>query len=408
MKSERILYALAGVRDDFVEQAEPGRRLKPARAWVKYAAAAACLCVVIAGALALGTSRSTPTAADGLPLIDLPELGVGGMGFEGYLYYDASEIENGNPWREDMVFETMPVFKNGVYDPSGAGFPRGLDEDEIMQLLEKTARSLGTEILETKTEAELLGEKAESETVTYIIARTEKGTIRASANGDINYDLWSKYPWNLEYGLEAINLPEQYSFTHHDTTREQALETMEYLTQTYAELLNFDEPAFIVSGDYNIYGQYNRDYDAYDASGDDLQDILNYAYCCVSFSPDDDGQLSGIRLHNAFAVLEKIGDYPIIGIDEARERFIAGLYQTSVPYGMPGEEYIVKVELMYRSSPYEEVFLPYYRFFVEIPEASNANSNARELGLKTFGAYYVPAIESQYIGNAETYHGQFN
>lgn len=399
MKSERILYALAGVRDDFVEQAEPGRRLKPARAWVKYAAAAACLCVVIAGALALGTNRSAPTAADGLPLIDLPELGAATMGYEGYLYYDASEIENGNPWTADMEFETLPVFKNGAYDPSGAGVPRGLDGDEIMRRLEKTAQVLDTMLSETETQNE-------RGAVYYIAARTGKATLRAYANGDINYDLWSKYPWNLEDGLEPVKLPEQYSFTHHDTTREQALETMEYLTQTYAELLDFDEPALIVSGDYNIYGQYNRSYEAYDASGDEVRDMLNYAFCRASFGPDDEGRLSSIWLRDVLSLLEKIGDYPVIDADEARQRLLAGQYQTSVPYEMPGEEYIAKVELMYRNSRLEEVCLPYYRFYVELPE--DENPNAEKLGLKTFGAYYVPAIESEYIGSAETYHGQFN
>lgn len=398
MKSERLLYALTGARDDFVEQASPGQP-RPARAWLKYAAAAACLCAVLAGALALGTNRSGPDAPDGLPLIDLPELGAGTMGYEGYLYYDASEIENGNPWREDMAFETMPVFKNGAYDPSGAGFPRGLDEDEIMRLLEKTARSLGTRVLETETQKE-------SGAVYYIAARTGRATLRAYANGDIGFDLWSKYPWNLEDGLGPIELPEGYSMTHHDTTTEQALETMEYLTRTYASFLGFGEPAVIVSGDYDIYGRYNRGYEVYDASGDDLQDILNYAFCRASFGPDDDGRLSTIWLRDGLSLLEKIGDYPMIGIDEARERFIAGLYQTSVPYDMPGEEYIAKVELMYRNSRLEEVCLPYYRFFVELPD--DENPNAQKLGLKTFGAYYVPAIASEYIGNAEIYHGQFN
>lgn len=321
------------------------------------------------------------------------------MGYEGYLYYDASEIENGNPWREDMVFETLPVFKNGTYDPSGAGVPRGLDRDGIMQRLESAARALGTRVLETETQTE-------GGAVYYIAGRTEAATLRAYANGDVGFDLWSKYPWNLEHGLEAIELPEQYSFTHHATTTEQALETMEYLTRVYADFLGLGEPAVIVSGDYDIYGRYNRSYEAYDASGDNLQDILNYSFCRASFGPDDDGRLSTIWLRDGLSLLEKTGDYPIITADEARQRLIAGQYQTSVPYEMPGEEYIAKVELMYRNSRLEEVCLPYYRFYIELPD--DENPNAQKLGLKTFGAYYVPAIESRYIGNAETYHGQFN
>lgn len=394
MKSERLLYALAGARDDFVEQAEPGK-VKPTRTWVKYAAIAACLCVVLAGVLALGQRESK------LPVIDLPELGVGGMGFEGYMYYDASEIENGNPWREDMVFETMPVFKNGAcYDPA-LGLIHGpdeLDEDEIMRRLESAAKAMDLEILETDYYRLSRIVEGGGDDIFRIEALTDCGEIYAYPDGMIG--------WDFDVGSsDGIELPEGYSMTSYDTTTEQALKTMEYLTQTYAELLDFDEPAYIVSGAYNIYGQYHREYDAYDASGDDLQDILNYAYGRVSFGCNEKGELFCFWLYDDFAVLDKIGDYPIIGIDEARERLLAGLYQTSVPYDMPDEEYIAKVELMYRSSPYEEVFLPYYRFYVELPEDGFAGE---ELGLKTFGAYYVPAIESEYIGSAETYHGQFN
>lgn len=405
MKSERILYALSQVRGDFVEQAYPGA-VKARRGWMKYAAAAACLCAVLAGALALGTHRGAPAATDTLPIIDIPELGAGTMGFEGCMYYGASEIENGNPWREDMVFETLPVFKNGAWDPSGAGAPGGLEEKELRERLEAAAAALGTQVLETEEQyaVETKTQKG-SGAVTSIAARTEIGTLRAYADGDINYDLWSNYPWNQADGIEPIELPEQYSFTHHGTTEEQALETMEYLTGVYADFLGFEEPALIVSGDYDIYGRYNRSYEVYDAAGDDVQDMLNYAFCRASFGPDDDGRLSSVWLRDGLSLLEKIGDYPIISIDEARQQLIDGQYQTSVPYEMPGEEYIARVELTYRSSRLEEVLLPYYRFYVELPEAESAGSG---LGLKTFGAYYVPAIESQYIGNAEIYRGQFN
>lgn len=43
------------------------------------------------------------------------------------------------------------------------------------------------------------------------------------------------------------------------------------------------------------------------------------------------------------------------------------------------------MELIYRTGEHEECFMPYYRFYVELPE------DERENGLKTYGAYYVPA-----------------
>ena len=60
------------------------------------------------------------------------------------------------------------------------------------------------------------------------------------------------------------------------------------------------------------------------------------------------------------------------------------------------------MELVYRTSGHDTVFLPYYRFYVELPEMK------REDGLKDYGAYYVPAVQSQYLTNLPVYHGEFN
>jgi hypothetical protein len=46
--------------------------------------------------------------------------------------------------------------------------------------------------------------------------------------------------------------------------------------------------------------------------------------------------------------------------------------------------------------------MPYYRFLVELPEM------AQENGLKNFGAYYVPAVETEYITGLPLWNGSFN
>ncbi len=52
-------------------------------------------------------------------------------------------------------------------------------------------------------------------------------------------------------------------------------------------------------------------------------------------------------------------------------------------------ERLAYTELVYRVS--SGVVAPYYRFLVELPTLEMEN------GLKTYGAYYVPAVESSYI-----------
>ena len=97
---------------------------------------------------------------------------------------------------------------------------------------------------------------------------------------------------------------------------------------------------------------------------------------------------------------EKIGDYPIITAKEAKESLAEGNYITTVPYDMPGMEYVKKAELIYRTGSLETYFMPYYRFYVEIPELE-------EEGLKTYGAYYVPAVEEEYLSKVTVWNGNF-
>ncbi|MBQ7774398.1 MAG: hypothetical protein IJ379_00605 [Lachnospiraceae bacterium] len=87
------------------------------------------------------------------------------------------------------------------------------------------------------------------------------------------------------------------------------------------------------------------------------------------------------------------------------------VYATTVPYDFPGEEYIRDCELVYRTHILEKYYIPYYRFYVELPEIegnTTINAAALEHGLITYGAYYVPAVEEKYIENMPVGELKFN
>ena len=79
-----------------------------------------------------------------------------------------------------------------------------------------------------------------------------------------------------------------------------------------------------------------------------------------------------------------------------------GGYITKVPYTLTKEDTVAKVELVYRNGCNEKYFMPYYKFYVEVKSEVDKN------GLKDFGVYYVPAVESQYITNMPVWDGSFN
>uniref|UniRef100_UPI0025E0C74F hypothetical protein n=1 Tax=uncultured Gemmiger sp. TaxID=1623490 RepID=UPI0025E0C74F len=83
-----------------------------------------------------------------------------------------------------------------------------------------------------------------------------------------------------------------------------------------------------------------------------------------------------------------------------------GHYLTTVPCEMPGEKFIRKVELIYRTGTEDAYWMPYYRFWVEVDDVPEAAD--QDPGLKTYGAYYVPAVAEEYLTDLPLWDGSFN
>lgn len=198
-----------------------------------------------------------------------------------------------------------------------------------------------------------------------------------------------------------VSLPKEYNFTHY-ASYEDMVAVAEYLKNEYKDVIGMENPQVnIYGGDYNIYTQQMYSIEFFDASGNDIEQLINYNFNRVAFYCDDVGKLFLARIYQP-DLSQKVGEYPIINSVQARELLAKGNYLTSVPYEMPGLEYVKKVELIYRTGEQEEYFMPYYRFYVELP------GEEREDGLKTYGVYYVPAVEGEYISNMPIWDGSFN
>lgn len=397
MKPEHISDALGQLSDEVIEETDQVRdRKKAPRRYIW--AVAACLCVVIAGAAIL--SRVLPGAGqhdpDGLPMLEI-SMDSGGMGFEGLIYYDFSEMENGNPWHEGMELTTLPVFRNNSYSP--AGIPHGLTQKEMEGQIQAAAQALGLEVTGLWQDVERnTGSDVPPGTITRVIGYTGGVEIEAEADGTVTVHFDTKTQ-------DGLPLPEEYRFEYHNLSDQEAEEVLDYLIDRYAALLNFQQPQKAIFRDRNIYGDLGVDYRVYDAAGDDVEDILNYSFRQADFAPNDEGQLMLIRLYDELACTEKLGDYPLTSLEEARQALLEGQYITTVPYDFPGEDKVYGGELVYRGSRTEQVFIPYYRFYADVSEEF---PNWEDSSLKDYGAYYVPAVEHQYLKPGWQWDGSFN
>lgn len=394
MKAQKFLETLGNVDDRYIHEAvEYNKKRKSLRAvWGKWCGAAACLALILGGYVVYQDVRASGSPAiqkeTGLPFLSAALPQETGMGFEGLMFYDISESGSANPWNEELQPETLPVYKNLAYTDI-AGLPVYLSGEELLDIAEDVAASMREQIFETDydtvSDSTYLPEI--SEEVYRLSAVTDNAKIRVEGNGCVRVEFIVQPELSGEYGPADGNVSD-----------EVAEDMVRYLSEVYASLIDFDNPVADTWGDYSFTGEQNRRYSVYEGAEDEVQSILNYNFREAGFSILQN-ELCYIYMDNKLSAAEKLGDYPVITAKEAREYLLKGEYLTTVP-----EEYlpvegirekdIAKTELVYLTENTCEVYMPYYRFYVELSETFGIEMAD---GLKMYGIYYVPAVSGNYL-----------
>lgn len=303
-----------------------------------------------------------PVIDENLPKIQF-KFSPDGMGYHGIMLYNREELITNNPWSKDMKINTLPVFKNHL--PTE---PMELDDyiprEEKDKLAENIAKTLGVNILEADG--------------FYASYKCDKG-ISISVWPDLSASIY----WDEPVKLPDTNIKDEY---------QRQVYYLKYYYQLYEELFNFKEPEFEVVFDYSFDGDKSYSHYVYDKKGTDQEKILNYSFNRASFGfSEETNGLHVIHLPSIYEY-EKIGDYPIIPVEEAISNILKGDYLTTVPYDENiSREDIVKIELEYYITPYSENFQPVYKAYIEL------ENDRQENGLITYGIYYTPAIRREYV-----------
>lgn len=417
-KEERLLEAMGKINEALVADAalELEERKRGFRGFRMFggAALAACLALgVFAGArlvLREGPVEETPGVLEPDDAEELPMLAVRGIlddaaGYEGLMAHDISELTCENPWREDLELPALPVYRNALTYDEHYQKPSGGDFEAMREQLFAAADRLGL-----KREELEIGDNAPDEEEREIIREKLGGEITenyfdptavtAEAAG-IRIEVDVQMRTCIYFEPEAV-LPESCRFTY-ESTYEELAAVADYLREEYSGLLDMEKPqAEIGYGDYTYAGKQMFTHLAFfDMAGGPVDQILNYNFNRVEFCRSEDGRLSFVRISQP-DLSNLAGNYPIITAKEAEELLLKGNYITSVPCEVPGGEYIRRVDLVYRNGDYEEYYMPYYRFYIELP------GEKREHGLKSYGVYYVPAVEGRYLSDMPVWDGRFN
>ena len=348
-----------------------------------------------------------------LPTITLDEKDFigGGMGFEGYMAYDISELENGGPWRLGDEIDALPVYRN-PWARNEFEVVENADLDAMYARLYDIAALLGIDKAQISDIREYPPNESAREAYQYKYELTEEEVprgfftpynVEAKADG-IELEVSSSFVTSIWFD-PALPLPEGFDLSY-DAVRGDVETAGAYLLEQYRTLMGYETPAAAIDdGSRNYYGEQGYELHVYEASEDPVRDLENYWLDFWNFSGGEDpGNLRLIR-HWYCDRSEKLGDYPIITPAEAWQMLQDGYSITSVPVPMPDDAFPARVDLVYRNGSNSQVFMPYYRFLIELPGMPMGDSDPN---LKEYGTWYVPAVQSEYLDMLPVWDGSFN
>lgn len=388
MNAENFSDALGGIDLKYVDEAASYRRprAKKRHVFAKALAAAACLALAVyaAAQFALDDSPAAPTVDPNLPVLDILGDSYGSLGVFAMYSPDFSEYLCGNPWSEDMGLTTLPVYANAVHHASYElnRVTLNADREAMYALLDEAISALdydadGFEVTESYENTMPWTDGGE-DYLSSIAAEGDEAYI--SVGADMVVHISFKTPVELPVDFDSAS-------------PEKCAAAGESVSELFAGLLGFENPQVSVSGGSVNYGG-ERSYSVriYDAGADEAGTVVNYNLRCAELYPSEDGGLGGIRISRR-DLSQKVGDYPLISVDEARELLLNGGELPDTLETLSGDD-IVGVELIYEANDYDEYFAPYYRFWLR--EENESVIEALD-GLSAFTWYCVPAIDPQYI-----------
>lgn len=329
------------------------------------------------------------TAEDGNTTLEVEPFESGAMGFEGYLLYDFTErgldtalyaaaAEEGSL----PVFEnTLPMNQYYMYE-SGQGFT----EAELTTRVDEAAAKLGKQVTghETRYNSTVL-ESDPVDDLYAVEATLDGGRVSAYRNGDIQISFDT---------LAAVDTGTPPAATA-DAAAHKAY--LQELMEIYAPLLAYmTQPTAEILLEYSFDGTPAWLYRVYDAGQGAGYAVASRSFGYAEFYISEQDQFFNIWLHEGSFVNE-IGTYPIITEQQALEQLTGGVDMSSAPEPFPGEQYVRGVEIVYYTSPQRQIYMPYYKFYVELVGEGAYLPERSPEGLHTYGAWYVPAVQPEYL-----------
>ena len=292
------------------------------------------------------------------------EMGTEGMGFEGEIL--PADTEPDFSGCDDTIAE-MPVLYRDL--PAVQGYLKRTDTKQMESVLYQLA-GLFKENVQRMERSYMANGGIES-----ITAYTE--TMMIVMDSDETAACFFKEPVLLEEG---------YSIDY-DAEPAEAVRTMQYLLDVFGDVISFRNPVFDPGLTYDYSGASHVQYFIREGEGNGTEQRLAQLFDRVQFGGTGN-KVDLLRIWAKPDDVKELGMYPVITADEAVKLYMEGVYRTTHAQGLG--KHILRAELVYYSSRYEPLIMPYYRFLVELEDMEAADCFVNT------AAVYVPAVDPAY------------
>lgn len=382
--SEKLFMEIGGISPDLIMEADAsatkastptsssyGRRKK----WIySLGALAACLVIFIGTGLWGGMRE--------LEVIQIDSRWNTSEGTEGGPDWakSADELYRDIPYVENIILDSMPVFKRSFYIDRDTLRYVSFDLNAMKSQLAKYMSVLGADY----NEAEVILENHRGEPVESLGSGDSAGRIYAGTD-DLQISVYPDLT-GIVYFSNPVSLPAEYDASTY-ASYEEKHRAAEYIIENYGSWLGFDNPRInLERGDYEMDGQiYNITF--YEGCSDYKENLVSSNTGYVVIYTDSEGRIDSMR-YSPKEALENVGDYPVISAAEAAQ-------QAKVQ----GASNIQKIFLGYnREIAGDEYMLPCY--FV-VSEYESPDECIFFEGQKDFVTYCIPAVTAEYLKRVE-------
>lgn len=335
---------------------------------------------------------------------------TGGFGFEGYMYYSSSELEQNPTYSINDSFDTLPIYQFV-----------SLSAEEIRKEVAMNCSKLGS----GDTDLQFTWQRNIYDDDCYVKNCETAITFNSNIPSEEYYlstvdgTLIQTYPERKELGKVSVWMPNSWYNVTLDRVISQSRDEMEIakaVTAEYPGIFWGEDTTYGSWYDYTFTGNANTSVFAYKPSDDYGENIFNYSVNNIDIAQfavsDEDSTWDETFIRLPLPCYSKMDDLPAINWQQALDQMYSGNYFTSSPKQITEDTVVNHIELVYLEPPYDIPTLsrkgysiPFYRFFIDLGEEYQRQTDKGIM--KTYGAYYVCAVHPDYVQLDDGYY-RFN